>query len=152
MCVSSNPNKISKWKDIYRIWRRFFRLRCLMFSPYILYIIFILCNYCKFNVNKEVGPKKNVCVSGFPTLSSFWHPKRLTLNFFWIDLPDLEGNQAILLKKRFEKLLSRSHLSKICPKPLSQVLCGQWKCWQHSVTLQEPPSFYSSIKPCQNLH
>ena len=26
-----------------------------------------------------VRPKKNMCISGFPTLPSFWHP---TLNFF----------------------------------------------------------------------
>ena len=62
-----------------------------------------------------VRPKKNMCVSGFPTLPSFWHPKRPTLNFFLIDLPDLEGNQAILLKKRSEKLFSRICLSKLCP-------------------------------------
>ena len=26
--------------------------------------------------------QKNMCVSGFPTLPSFWHPKRPTLNLF----------------------------------------------------------------------
>ena len=69
----------------------------------------------KANRLDAVRPKKNMCVSGFPTLPSFWHPKRPTLNFFGIDLPDFEGNQAILLKKRSEKLFSRICLSKLCP-------------------------------------
>ena len=64
---------------------------------------------------QAIRQKKNMCVSGFPTLPSFWHLKHPTLNFFWIDLPDLEGNQAILLKKRSEKLFSRICLSKLCP-------------------------------------
>ena len=53
-----------------------------------------------------------MCVSGFPTLPSFWHP---TLNFFLNRFTRFGGNQAILLKKRSEKLFSRVCLSKLCP-------------------------------------
>ena len=64
------------------------------------------------------GQKKEICV--FPVSQPFASGIRNVRNpnFFWIDLPDLDGNQAILLKKRFEKLFrsssARNHRVKFC--------------------------------------
>ena len=64
------------------------------------------------------GQKKEICV--FPVSQPFASGIRNVRNpnLFWIDLPDLDGNQAILLKKRFEKLFrsssARNHRVKFC--------------------------------------